>query len=369
VADYSKLRVLYLVLEFGQWSDACKMPYNAMLGLEEGLRAQGIEPLTVASPWLGRVQEICAGQKFDQVWMEVVHQRTVNPSWLAWVAELAPVRLAILPESLHYSAEELEVMPGLLLRRHGVETRLRYMTHVMAVDEADAAMLDARDSLHAEWWPVSVPARMIAAEAGTAPGEPALFGGTPYGKRKLFLEHPSLRGLLASLIPPERDTTLPQSFDALQTAAATFVNGADQRYGLALAEYMHALRQIRVETFELWLQAMRQGSAVVNLPHMLKAYAGRVYEGIAAGRPMLTWDIPNRPRNRALWADGEEVLLFDGDSPEQLAEHLHRLACEPEFATRLANNALHKLRRLHTAEQRVQHMLDWTENGTPFPFD
>jgi hypothetical protein len=368
VPDYSKLRVLYLLLEFGSWEVACKMPYNAMFGLEEGLRAHGIEPLTVTTPWLSRLADICNGQKFDQVWIEVVHQNVLHRGWLEWVSELAPVRLAFLPESLQYSPEELEVMPRLTLRRHGIETRLRHMTHALSVDEADAAMLDARDSLHAQWWPISVPERFVASEGRSLPGKPALFAGTPYGKRKLFFEHESLRGLLAFLNPPERDTGLPQLFDDLQSTAASFVNGPDRAAAVPLAEYMNELRRVRQETFALWLQGLRLGSAVVNLPHMVKAYAGRVYEGIAAGRPILSWDIPNRPRNRALWDDGEELLLFDGDSAEQLADHIHRLHREPELGARVANNALQKFRRLHTTEHRVRQILDWTENGSPLTF-
>jgi hypothetical protein len=369
VADYSKLRVLFLLLEFGDWATACKMPYNAMFGLEEGLRAQGVEPLMVTTSWLDRLKDICNGQKFDQVWMEVVHQNVVHPGWLEWLSELAPVRVAILPESLHYTPDELAVMPGLLLRRHGIETRLRYMTHVLSVDEADAAMLDARDAMHAQWFPVSIPERLVASEGGTLTGAPALFPGTPYGKRKLFLEHPSLEGLLVYLNPPERDTIYPQLFDGLQLAAAAFVNSPGRENALSLDEYMLHLRRIRQRTFDLWLDGLRTGSAVVNLPHMLKAYAGRVYEGTAAGRPILSWDIPNRPRNRALWEDGHELLLFDGNSPEQLSDHLHRLHREPEFGVQLANNALQRLRRLHTAEHRVRQILDWTENGSPLAFD
>lgn len=368
MADYSKLRVLYLLLEFATWEVACKMPYNAMFGLEEGLRAHGIEPLTVTTPWLGRLPDICNGQKFDQVWIEVVHQNVIHRGWLEWVSELAPVRVAFLPESLQYAPEELEVMPALTMRRHGIETRLRYMTHVLAVDEADAAMLDARDTLQSQWWPISVPERYVASEGSTLPGQPALFAGTPYGKRRLFFEHASLQGLLAFLNPPEKDTTLPQLFDELQAGAAAFVDGPNRAAAGPLAEYMQALRGVRQETFELWLRGLALGSAVVNLPHLVKAYAGRVYEGMAAGRPILSWDIPNRPRNRALWEDGEELLLFDGDRPEQLAEHIHRLHREPELGGRVANNALQKFRRLHTTEHRVRQILEWTDNGTPLTF-
>ena len=368
MSKYSKLRVLILLLEFGNWSTACKMPYNAMFGLEEGLRAQGIEPLTLTTSWLPRAQQICEGQKFDQVWMEVVHQNVVHPGWLEWVSELAPVRLAFLPESLEYTAEELAVMPRLVTRRHGIETRLRYMTHALSVDEKDAERMSQRGALQAQFWPISVPKRFVVNEAGPMPEAPAIFPGTSYGWRQDFLEHPALRGMLAQLAPPEQDTIFPLLFDGLQQAAATYAENGRPGWQLSLPAYMDQLRHIRQTTFGLWLRGLQAGSAVVNLPHMVKTYAGRVYEGIAAGRPVVSWGFPDRPRNRALWEEDSEILLFQRDSPEQLAEHIQRLRCDHVFATKLANTTLQKLRRFHTAEHRVGQILDWIDSGTEFTF-
>jgi hypothetical protein len=369
VGKFSKLRIVVLLLEFGNWNDASKMSYSAMFGLEEGLRAEGIEPLVIPTTWLPRATAICGNQKFDQVWVEVVHQNVIHPGWLQWLAELAPVRLAFLPESLQYTAGEVEVMPHLLKRRHGIETRLRYMTHALAIDEKDAATIDARDSLHGQWWVTSIPRRFLTSQVETPPRQPAVFPGTPYGKRQQFLEHPTLRGLLVSLSPPEQETIYPLLFDALQAAATNFVSSERQATDVSLSEYMNQLRRIRQETFALWLDGLRTASAVVNLPHMVKAYAGRVHEAIAAGRPVVSWEIPDRPRNRALWEDGREILLFDGDSPESLAERLQYLNSAPQLATQLAQNALAKFTRVHTSEHRVRQILEWIESGTPLVFD
>lgn len=360
-------RIVFFSLEFGDWQNESKWPYNALFGLEEGLQACGIEPLVIPTPWLPRAQAICAGQRFDQVWIELVHQNVLHPGWLQWMAELAPVRVAFMPESLVYTADELAVMPGLTLRRHGIETRLRYVTHVLAVDENDVHTLNARGSLRALWWPMSVPERAVA-RPGCVSG-PAVFPGTPYGKRQEFLAHPSLQGRLVHLAPPEAQTILPLMFDGLQAAAMRFAESGLTDWQHSFPEYIHQLRRIRRSIFDLWLAGIATGSALVNLPHMVKTYASRVYEGMAAGRPVISWDVPERPRNRALFENGSEILLFEQDSPEQVAEHIARIQQEPAFGERIARNANRKLLRRHTAEQRVHQILDWIDSGAEPVYD
>jgi glycosyltransferase involved in cell wall biosynthesis len=190
-----------------------------------------------------------------------------------------------------------------------------------------------------------------------------VFPGTPYGPRQAFLSHPSLKGLLGHLAPPEAQTMYPLLFDGLQAAATNFAASSLADWPVSMAEYMEVHRRIRRTTFGMWLEGIRLGAALVNLPHPVKTYASRVYEGMAAGRPVLSWDLPDRPRNRQMFEPGSEILLFDRDAPEQLAEHIQRIQREPEFGARLADRALKKLRRFHTAEQRVKQILSWVETG------
>jgi spore maturation protein CgeB len=64
-----------------------------------------------------------------------------------------------------------------------------------------------------------------------------------------------------------------------------------------------------------------------------------------------------------LFEDGSEILLFDKDDPEQLADHLRRLQAEPALGERIATNARRKLKRIHTVERRATQILDWTTSG------
>ena len=111
------------------------------------------------------------------------------------------------------------------------------------------------------------------------------------------------------------------------------------------------------------MDALQHDAVVVNLPHSVGAYPGRVVEAMAAGRPVVAWDVPDRPRNRALFEDGAEILLFAGTEPVALASALHRLRRDPALAAALATNGWRKVRRAHTIERRVQQILAWTDTG------
>ena len=130
-----------------------------------------------------------------------------------------------------------------------------------------------------------------------------------------------------------------------------------------LCTYLVRLRYVRERCFANWLKALQTGRAIVNLPHLVKTYAGRVVEGMAAGRPVLSWEIPERPRNKALFEDGKEILLFPNNNPHYLADQLERILRDHDLSQRLVANARKKLRRFHTAEIRVRQILDWVTGG------
>jgi glycosyltransferase involved in cell wall biosynthesis len=111
------------------------------------------------------------------------------------------------------------------------------------------------------------------------------------------------------------------------------------------------------------MDALQRDPVVVNLPHLVGTYPGRVTEAMAAGRAVVAWDVPGRPRNRALFEDGEEILLFSGTEPAALAAALSRLRRDPARAATIATNGWRKVRRAHTIERRVEQILAWTETG------
>jgi glycosyltransferase involved in cell wall biosynthesis len=99
---------------------------------------------------------------------------------------------------------------------------------------------------------------------------------------------------------------------------------------------------------------------------MVRAYPGRVIEGMASGRPVISWEIPNRPKNRALFKEGEEIFIFS--EPYQLAAQIRKIIEDPEFAEKISSNARLNLLRYHTIEKRVGQILAWIETGVEPPY-
>jgi hypothetical protein len=348
-------RILFLQLEFDGWRRGKHWSYAANFGVSDALRANGAACFSVTTPWLPRLPRLCGRRRFDQVWVEVFHN-PLPESLLGWIADAAPVRVALICESLGYEDTELDVALSLAQRRAVVGTRLPYFTHVLTVDEADAGQLAAEGRVRALWWPQSVPARAVAAVATSLAAAPAAFIGAAYGRRVEFLQEAALRGLLAAPPPPD-GPLLPRAFDLLQRAARAVVRLDLPVGGPALAAYLAATRLVRWRAFSRWLRALREHAAVVNLPHLLKTYPGRVYEGMAAGRPVVSWRVPARPRTAALFEPDREILLFDDVAG--LAEALRRLRAEPALGVAIAENARRRLLAFHTAERRAAQILGW----------
>lgn len=357
-----KLRVLLLALEFPIWRRARSWSYSVQLGIEEGLRANGVQCTTVTTPWFSQIHRLFGKNKFDQVWLDVARPEFLSDHLLDFLTTLAPIRVGRLGESLVYHADEQKVWSSLKTRKQEVEHQLQYITHILACDEKDAEDIGAR-RMPAMWWPQAVPARFISNDELPAPNSYAVFYGMKYGSRPDWLRHPDLEGLLVYPPSPESGTLYPFLFLALHLPfVGPLVNVWPNKHR-ALSQYLSSLRYIRSHCFERWLKLLQSGSAVVNLPHFVKTYAGRVVEGMAAGRPVISWQIPDRPRNLDLFEPDREILLYSKDNPSQLAAQIKRVLGDKDTASRLVKNARKKVRAFHTSEIRVRQILNWIETG------
>ncbi|PYS07319.1 MAG: hypothetical protein DMG12_00915 [Acidobacteria bacterium] len=291
---YAKLKVLLLLAEFPFWRAARHLSYSVQLGIEDGLHANEVQCLTVTSPWLPKVLELWGTRKFDQV--------------------------------------EYRVSPTLKNRKRIVERRLQYMTHALACDEKDVAQINAEGKASAIWWPQAVPARFISETGGSPSQNCGVFCGACYGVRREWLRRPDLKPVLTRSKSPETGTMYPFLFNALHLPFIRPFRFALPIKEQHLARYLSRLRYIRERCFEGWLKGLQTGCAVVNLPHLVKTYAGRVVEGMAAGRPVISWEIPGRPLNKALFEDEGEILLYPENDPHQLASHLKRILTDRELS-------------------------------------
>lgn len=340
--------------------------YGAHIGIEEGLRAAGVRWSTVTTPWLKHVGiDLCAG-RYDQVWVNDLVHLDVDRAFWERLVELAPVRVGFLVESVHYTESELQCCPSFRGRAAKLRSLLPFLTHVVACDERDAEELPSLGSVYCMWSPFAVPKRYITASPPMPSLRAAAFCGTPYDARRAWLLSPSLDGLLVRQSPLEDRTQYPRAFNALHKLQVWLPRWAPRP--LCLACYMAALRSVRRNCYRLWLRSLQSASLVVNLPHFVKTYTTRVVEGMAAGRPVVSWEIPDRPRNRALFEDGEEIALYGADDPRSLADQIRRLLGDPALAMRIVRRARAKLGHYHTVETRVRQILDWLETGSPPAF-
>ena len=365
-------KILFITLEFTRWQQARSWSYPANIGFEDGFAANGITFLTVPAlrefapndpfSWLSHLKEICSGKQFEQVWIEVVHNN-LDDAILSYIATLAPVRLAIIGESLTYPDEVYIHAPYLKNRQAEVVHRLKYMTHALVGDELDVEWLNSHGIVKALWWVQAIPEHAICTSVLPVTSRGALFSGALYGEREQWLQNPLLKGLLAHQQPLEEEAQLPDLFDQTNYKVISALQSKNSFSEELLAQHLSLLRKIRRQSFALWLQGLTCGTAVVNLPSFYQGYAGRVYEGMAAGRPVISWDIPDRPRTRALFEDDKEILLFSKDNPEQLELQIRKVQDDPSFADGIVNNARIKLQSYHTIELRVRQILTWIENG------
>ena len=361
------MRILLIQCEMHRWLTARSWSYNLHLGWEEGLQANQVEFLTITTPWLYRAKEIIGARTFDQVWINDLALSSVrgagdiSKAQLAMLATLAPVRLGLLTESIYdYTDEEMTERPSLQHRQGEVDKCLPHLTHLIAYDEADVVELERRSGLPCIWAPSPVVGSLIHEEVPPPTYDRALFSGSLYGVRQDWLDHPALQTRLAQQPSPDEGRAYSKLFDLLHRRRTRRLMRSAFAVPFYFA-YINAVRRIRKRSYLYWLKGLQKGVAVVNLPHFVKSYTPRVIEGMAAGRPVLSWQIPNRPRNQALFAHGQDILLFN--TPDELAVHIQRLQSDALFAQQLTANARRRIRQFHTVEKRVQQILHWTQRG------
>ncbi len=358
------------MLEYPHWHDACKWGFGANVGMEFGFRGNDVEYAVLPAMhrysgkfnfWIDHARELIGDIKFDQVWLEVVHSH-IEDDVLDFITSLAPVRLGFVFESLELLPEEWANNPNACkIREEIIQKRLPMLTHMVNTDETDAARLNSQNGLQARPIPPGfvVPREFICQHPPPPRLDFGLFFGTLYGERKQWVENPKLASVLRySNQSPELNTPYPAAWDDLhRQVQVIFEHGAYQAE--MLDSYLDAVRTIRIESFKFWLEGLRLGAAVVNLPQWGRAYASRIIEGMAAGRPVISRAMENRPYAASVFEDGKEILLYR--SEDELIEQINKVLKDPEFARQIATNARRKIEQTHTAEGYVAELLRWTQ--------
>jgi len=285
-------RVLLIPLEFPTWDGGGRhYSYLGDFAFIEGMNANGVETfmlpamhgMTSSSPtsWLSRAKRLCQGMTFDQVWVWLIHNH-YDDEFFDWVSEIAPVRVGWLLENLNYTKEDYEIYPALIGRREYTLNQMKTLTHILVgADETEVDVVTGHTGLKAIWSPISIPRRFISAKADPPRYESALFLGSPYGLRRVFLDHPDLSPILKRPEPPEDALGIPQRYDAINKEMLEGLESGKKEDLESLQRYLTALEAIRGEAFAVYLNCIREYQAMVNLPSFGKAYTGKVYEAMA----------------------------------------------------------------------------------------
>ena len=199
----------------------------------------------------------------------------------------------------------------------------------------------------------------------------ALFLGTLYPPRDRWAW--DLGGLIERVESPESDAfqwIFERSHEWIQSwldripAPSGIGPGPKARYAsawqikAALRVYNRLQVGLRRHAFGNFIGALRDGLATVSLPSMVRTYSGRVVEGMAAGRPVITQRIDGHP---AVFEDGREILHYE--TVDDLREAIQRLKAEPEEANRIATRARAAVLAGHTVEKRAAELLAFVEGA------
>ena len=378
-SPYNEKKILLLPFEMPVWEHARQWAYTGHLAFEEGLIANGAKcdliptfgGLTSDHPanWLTYVPELYKDQHHDQVWVWLPHVE-YGPDFFPWLKSHCETRVAVVSESLQHTKTEENTYGKLKDRQELVLNLLKNFTHVLLFDDADLELVQSRlPDIKTFWCPGIVPWRSVASESEIPDTKPVFLGTRYSDERKALIDLMEQTGLAHSPTLPEDQSVFPEQFDSLHEIVLNCLRAQppSETIGQDLENlkisYLAAFRRVRKALYSKWMEALESSTASINLPSIFKAYAGRVPESMAAGRPVVSWK-PQSKRSQALFTPGEEILWFERDQPEQLIHKLEWLKNNPKQAKEIAERAKEKILKYHTAEVRMRQALDWINFGT-----
>lgn len=362
--------ILLIIPEIVMWEHARSLSYTVTFAVEDGLRDCGCKVTTLPgvlfrtatevpwrepTHWLRYARELLAGQRFDQVWIELCHVNYDN-QFLEWIASLAPVRVGLVLESLTYPQELLRESQTLASKEEFVLSRIPFMTHVLAVDELDVKMIREKTQAEALYWRLAVPEQYISKETVPAQHDLASFMGALYKIRQPYVEYQPLRKLMHFLPSPEVRSGFAYHFDQMQHTLLQYFEARRVSNSL-LEEYLKELRRLRALSFSLWLDSLKTYAVTVSLPAMFGGYPSRIYEAMAAGRPVVAARLQNRPVAGSAFEEGREILLYS--SPAELESILKSLLSDKARQLEIAGCAREKLLEEYSAEKCAASYLSW----------
>lgn len=337
------MNILYLPLEFGRWYSAKKSAYPVGVGMIEGFGSD-VKQLTIPlmyheDLWLKYIKELVGGQKFDQVWLEVVHS-IVPEDTLEWLASIAPIRVGFIIESLTMAPEEFKDNPvGTNRRISNLNTKLPYLTHAAVCDTRDLYKFTIPTFLFG----ATVPERLIKTPNST--NDKAMFCGTLYGDRSQWV-----KDLIVNPPSPEDSSNFPHIFEQL------FALKCDLDCYNTFFQNWYYIRQA---VYSLWINHLHTfpSCAMVNLPHRTNIASSRVIEGMAAGKPVISQWLDNDAD--ANFEDRKNIMYYRDLA--DLTNCIDELREDPDLRFRIAEEARINVLENYTTEVLVKRILEFVQ--------
>ena len=355
------MNILLIPLEFPKWFSAKKMTYSVGVGLSEGF-PKDIDVTVVptfynSGMWLQYLHQIVAGQKFDSIWLEVVHSK-MPLEILEYIKSLADIRVGFIIESLTIHPDEyVSNSEGTKQREENLKAKLPFLTHVVVTDERDLSFF----KIPAMFDIASVPENSIdpnvnikALETGKV-----MFYGTPYGQRQSWINALGDKLLLNPQGNLEEETGLPTQYEQITTSAFNNMNRKESipigYYKKFCDEWMNT----RKKMYYNWMNILWgiESYGVLNLPHRTKVLSSRVVEAMAAGKIVFS----PRMHNGAdfLFNNGENILYYD--SLEELLDLIDNIDYADKYM--IGQNAINTVLESFTTERLVGRVLKFVEEN------
>ncbi len=355
-------RILLVPIEFSTWLQARAWSYTGGYAFYDGMLENGIQcdmaPViidragTLNTSFIENIRQHNSA-KYDQVWVWCVHANYPTELW-DYFKTISDVRVGVVMESLHFTPEEIEELPQLRDRKALVHQQLQNCTHALTCCAVDAGEVVQELGIPATWYPPMIPERFVLDE-NIPMAEKAAFVGNCYGERRKYLKEGRLDHILCRPEHPERSTSLPDEFDELiANLPSHFASDTD------CAQHLSSLVAIRKKLFMVHLHGNRQGLCNVNLPAIVKAFAGRVIESMAASVPVMSWQ-PGREEQKNLFDPEQDLVFFY--NVDDFSTKFEQLRADEQRRKLMAISARKKLLVRHTSKIRIHQLLHWLSSG------
>jgi hypothetical protein len=363
-------RILFVVTTSLNWSKMRGHGYATLHDYIDALRNWGASVEVVPTTFLETAAFRFEPGEFDQVWLSDLigiyfgtpRYHEADSAFWGRVSQLAPVRVGYETETLVYEGE-IGMAPDDHPESHlnRFLRRLPFVTHVLANDETVVDIVERADrSKYCLWSPVTVSEQWLdRAHESWETQHDAVFSGSLYGKRVPFYE--AVSDVVSRVQTPEGD--MARRYDVLVAQARERLKhlsvGDATQMRRENREVCEKLQLMMKDEFRRMLDTLGSGTIVVNFPSYTRGLVHRVVEGIAAGRPVATDLIPERPRTADWLSRSGFVLTYR--SPEELRGRLVSAVGGRKGLRQMAEAGVEFMRREATTEIRIEECMRWIE--------